>query len=290
MTQLNFNARSVVPAQALDPLPSAWYPCVIHATEVKPTTKGDGSYLEVQSKVQSGPHAGRIIFDNLNLVNSNQQTVDIAYKQLSAICHAVGVMDVSDSSQLHNRPLEVKVGLQAATDEFAARNKVTGYRALGAAAPGGAAAPASAAPWVAGASAPAGGAPAVPGAAPSTPAAPAAAAPAYVFPPAGWIAHPTSPGWFYQGDVVKSEAELKTMFPEPVAAPAAPAAPSAPTAPAAPAAPAPVVVFPPAGWLPHPTSPGWFYMDKEVKSEAELRAMSGAPAPAADGGKPPWAR
>lgn len=31
-------------------------------------------------------------------------------------------------------------------------------------------------------------------------------------------------------------------------------------------------VFPPEGWLPHPTSAGWYYKGTEVKSEADLRA------------------
>jgi hypothetical protein len=32
------------------------------------------------------------------------------------------------------------------------------------------------------------------------------------------------------------------------------------------------VVFPPEGWLPHPTSPGYFYKDQEVLTEEQLRA------------------
>jgi hypothetical protein len=80
------------------------------------------------------------------------------------------------------------------------------------------------------------GVPAVPGA-PPTPAAPAA-----VFPPAGWTLHPTAPGHYYQGQVVKTEAELRAMFPAaPVAPPVAATAPVyAPPAPAV-ATPVPVV-------------------------------------------------
>lgn len=48
----------------------------------------------------------------------------------------------------------------------------------------------------------------------------------------------------------------------PVAPPAAP-----PVAP--PAAPA---VFPPEGWLPHPSAPGYFYKGQEVMAESDLRA------------------
>lgn len=59
------------------------------------------------------------------------------------------------------------------------------------------------------------------------------------------------------------------------------AATGAPPAPpvAVPAAP---VAFPPAGWLPHPQAPGFYYSGQEVLAEAALRAkaaMPGMPAP-----------
>lgn len=73
-------------------------------------------------------------------------------------------------------------------------------------------------------------APGVPGAAlPGLPAAPAVA-PAW--PPAGWTAHPTAPGFYYQGQEVVDEATLRAR----TAAPAAPAVPAVPVAPPVPAA------------------------------------------------------
>ena len=47
-----------------------------------------------------------------------------------------------------------------------------------------------------------------PAAAPPPPPA-AAAAPPAPFPPAGWTAHPTAPGYFYRGQEVLSEADLR---------------------------------------------------------------------------------
>lgn len=107
-----------------------------------------------------------------------------------------------------------------------------------------------------------GAAPAVPG----TP--PAAPAPAGDFPPAGWLAHPTAAGYFYCGTEVLTEADLRAKF----AAPVPPAVPPAPhTGYMEPPAP-PVADFPPAGWLPHPSAPGFYYKGQEVLSEAQLRA------------------
>ena len=58
--------------------------------------------------------------------------------------------------------------------------------------------------------------------APVAPAAPPVPQPA-TFPPAGWTAHPSAPGYFYMGNEVKSEAELRLLGP--LAAPAAPVPP-----------------------------------------------------------------
>lgn len=113
-------------------------------------------------------------------------------------------------------------------------------------------------------------APAVPGAPVPPPAIPTLAA-AASFPPAGWLPHPSAPGYYYSGQEVLSEADLKAKFaaPAPVVPPAVPAAPPAPhTAYMDPPAP----VFPPAGWTAHPTSPGYYYCGQEVLSEAQLRA------------------
>lgn len=54
---------------------------------------------------------------------------------------------------------------------------------------------------------------------------------------------------------------------------------AAPPAPGAPPAPhtgymAPPAVFPPAGWLAHPTAPGYYYKGQEVLTEEQLRARA----------------
>lgn len=65
----------------------------------------------------------------------------------------------------------------------------------------------------------------------------------------------------------------------PVAAPAAPAPAPVPPPPLPvvpnPALLAPPPVFPPVGWIAHPTAPGYFYKGQEVLTEADLRARGG---------------
>ncbi len=147
--QNEFDASTVSPREPMDVLPDGNYPVIIQASEWKPTKKQDGTYLELTLQVIDGQHKGRKVWDRLNLSNPNSQAVDIAQQTLSAICHAVGVMKVSDSAQLHNVPMLAK--LKVKQGENGPMNEVRGYKKMGGAvvgsvAPAVAAAPVQA-PW-----------------------------------------------------------------------------------------------------------------------------------------------
>ena len=146
MAQIDFDASTVAPSESLEAIPAAWYNMVIDQSELKPTKDGNGAYLELRFSVMDGQYAGRKVFDRLNIRNSNPVAQEIAFKSLSAICHAVGMLQVADSSQLHNRPLKVKVSVRAAQGDYEASNEVKGYKNIND--PVGNAAPAAgAAPW-----------------------------------------------------------------------------------------------------------------------------------------------
>ena len=71
-----------------------------------------------------GPYKGRKLFDRLNLVNANPQTVEIAQRTLSAICHATGRMQVQDSEELHLIPFIADVQVQPPKNGYGESNKV----------------------------------------------------------------------------------------------------------------------------------------------------------------------
>ena len=96
MATLNFNAADIEPAAPISALPPGRYPVAISKTEMKDTKAGTGQYLQIELTITSGTAANRKLWARLNLVNQNQQAVDIAYRELSAICHAVGVLQVAD--------------------------------------------------------------------------------------------------------------------------------------------------------------------------------------------------
>lgn len=126
-----FDANEVEPQDSFDPLPAGWYPVIISDSEMKPTKNGNGQYLQLELTVIEGEYEGRKAWDRLNLDNPNQTAVEIAQRALSAICRAVGVLTPSDSTELHDRPFEVKLSVKPAKGEYEPSNEVKGYRPIG---------------------------------------------------------------------------------------------------------------------------------------------------------------
>jgi len=148
-----FNALEIEPATSYEPLPADWYKVVITDTEEKPTKAMTGSYLQLTIEVIDGQHAGRKVFDRLNLKNPNSVAVEIAQRSLSSICRSIGVNNPKDSMELRDKPLMVKLAVKPADGQYSASNDIKEYAATGgataspapaaAAAPGGTATP----PW-----------------------------------------------------------------------------------------------------------------------------------------------
>jgi hypothetical protein len=128
MVQLNFDANQVAPNTGFEPVPEGWYNVAITESEVKPTKDNEGAMLVLKASIIDGPHANKPIFIRLNIQNKNQQAVDIAYGELSAICHVTGVYQIGDSSQLHGIPFQVRVVVRPAKDGYDASNDVKGYK------------------------------------------------------------------------------------------------------------------------------------------------------------------
>ena len=128
MADLNgFDARTVDPTTDFDPIPAGKYIAAITASEMKPTKNGNGSYLQLEFVVLEGEYKNRKIWARLNLNNPNAVAVKIARGELSAICHAVGVLQPKDSVEIHNLPLVITVKLKKREDTGSLTNEVKGY-------------------------------------------------------------------------------------------------------------------------------------------------------------------
>lgn len=204
--ELNFDARTVDPADTFEPVPTAWYPVIITESETKATKDSKGAYLQLKLVIQAGEYAKRVAFCRLNLQNDNPVAVEIAQRQLSAICHAVGVLQVRHSSQLHGRPLMARIVYKPEVKDemgnvkYDAGNDVKGFKPMegGTGAAAGAAGASDSPAWV--------------NEQPNAAAASGAAAPGTVAPPPASAPDPAP----------------APPAPEPAPAPPAPAAPTGP--------------------------------------------------------------
>lgn len=128
MANLNgFDADEVEPSVGFDPLPQGLYLAVITESEMKPTKSGNGAYLQLTFEVTEGDCKGRKVWARLNLENVSQKAVEIARSELSAICHAVGVLKPNDSEDLHDIPLIIKVAQRKRPDTGEFTNEIKGY-------------------------------------------------------------------------------------------------------------------------------------------------------------------
>lgn len=143
MAHFAFNANNVAPSAAFEPIPAQWYDAIITASEIKPTASGNGKRLNLTFEVIGGEYGNRKVFEGLNIENPNADTQRISLENLSGICHAIGVMNLTQTEQLHGKPLRIKVAIKAASGDYEARNVIRGYEASGGKA-GGASRPGSA--------------------------------------------------------------------------------------------------------------------------------------------------
>ena len=113
--QQPFDANTVKPNEAFEPLPAGWYNARVINSEAKPTKDNKSGYLQLDLEIIDGEHQGRKVFDRLNLWNegaNKEKTKEIAQRQLSAYCHATGVFILQDSNQLHGIPLKIKLAVR----------------------------------------------------------------------------------------------------------------------------------------------------------------------------------
>lgn len=133
MAQLNFNAAEVQPIEDFKAIKAGDYEAVITNSVMKPTKSGNGQYLEITFEIIEGEFKGRKFWTRLNLQNPSVKAVEMARRELSTICRAVGVMNPGDSSDLHNIPFILPVKLikpdPAKGEEFEPYNELGAYRA-----------------------------------------------------------------------------------------------------------------------------------------------------------------
>ncbi len=135
MANFQFDATAVEPQQSLDPIPAGTYLAQVTESALRPLKSGNGDGLQLTFEVLDGPFARRKVWMNLNVRHNNGTAQQIGQQQLSALCHAVGVLRLADTTQLHNKPVRIRVAIRK-DEQYGDKNEIKGFEAAaGVAAP-----------------------------------------------------------------------------------------------------------------------------------------------------------
>lgn len=104
-----FNAGEVA-TPSRDLLPNDHYLVQIVASSMREVRDNPAHrFLSVEMEVMVGEYQRRKLWENLNLINSNAQTVQIAEQTFAEICKACRKLDIEDSEELHYIPFIIEV-------------------------------------------------------------------------------------------------------------------------------------------------------------------------------------
>ena len=103
----SFDATQFDPVQGVGGHPKGIFDAQISNTSKEPTKDGQGGMFNVEFTTPAGK-----IIKRYQLWNNNPQTVEIAHKQLSALCHAVAIYKLdfnNDGAVLRGARLQIDV-------------------------------------------------------------------------------------------------------------------------------------------------------------------------------------
>ena len=153
MSEFNWNEfdAKTVETPSRDPVPAGEYVATVNDSAIKANKAGTGEYLSLTFQIAEGEYEGRFVWANLNLVHPNEKAVQIARSELAGLCKAVGVLNPKDSTDLHNKPVLIRVVVDKDRDGNP-RNVVKGFKPVAnqqakPAAPAKTEAKSSTAPW-----------------------------------------------------------------------------------------------------------------------------------------------
>lgn len=115
MAQLTFDATQYNPEAGVGQLSLGRHLVIIEKDEIKKANGSNGGYLQLDLKGvnQSQGESGAYRLNLFAAGENSAKTIEIASRQLSAVCHAVGIPGLNgDTSVLWNLPFMVEVAYQ----------------------------------------------------------------------------------------------------------------------------------------------------------------------------------
>jgi len=109
-------------------LPDGEYVMQVTKSSIKDTKAGTGKYISfVFTVLEPEEHAGRMVFNNMNIINPNPVAVKIAQEELKALTEACGIEELEDTAELHAIPFRAQVITEEGKNGYKDSNKVKKY-------------------------------------------------------------------------------------------------------------------------------------------------------------------
>jgi hypothetical protein len=112
LAHFNFNTADVEPGDSFEALPKGWYSAQIIESEIKPNSKNTGEVMVLIWQIVEGEFENRRIFQYLNVSHDNPVAQKIGIQELGRVCEGVGVLEMTDSEELHFKPAAIRLGQQ----------------------------------------------------------------------------------------------------------------------------------------------------------------------------------
>ena len=125
MVSDSFNAKDIEPLKEFEPIPSGAYNASIIESEIKNTKNSEGSnYWELVWEIRIGPYEGRKVWHRITRENPSEKAHNFGRRMMSAVCHAVGKLEFTETGELHDIPAKIRVKETEAQDGYPASNDV----------------------------------------------------------------------------------------------------------------------------------------------------------------------
>jgi hypothetical protein len=133
MAQFQFDTNTVAPRENnFEVLPAGTYTAQVTESEIVTLKSGNGNALKLTLEILSDGYRGRKVWARLNVRHSSSAAEQIAQQQLRELCDAIGVVRMTDTVELHNKPFSVKLKIRKDdSGQYEDQNEVVGFKAAG---------------------------------------------------------------------------------------------------------------------------------------------------------------
>lgn len=130
MAQFSFDTNTVEKRENnYELLPAGWYTAQVTASDIVTLKSGNGQAIKLTFDVLSDGYRGRKVWAQLNVRHTNPKAETIAQQQLRELCDSIGVVRMTDTVELHNKPVQIRVKVRTDdSGQYEPQNEVAGFK------------------------------------------------------------------------------------------------------------------------------------------------------------------